>query len=294
MKLNVISNLALNYDKMSYAQKIQKAQELENMMAKLQGRKARNVTTKIEGELADAVDELKRNGRVPCAFYTRSIPRKLFLVEITNNPFDLIKDVIHEGWHAYVDDFISGRVKVLKTFAPIDKERFMFEEKNMEAIYNACLEKGMMQLYDSSFIEERTNYLEDALYMLKYIIDSADNMMDAMRLRAEIIFPISYYIENEKRRLLYEHEKNIKYDDIVAHCTTESNAERVDMSKVGRFVDGIDAEILEFFHQICDCYPKASNISNLISNNQLEKITDEIFNVYMNFMSARILKKIKS
>lgn len=74
---------------------------------------------------------------------------------------DAIKNIIHEGFHAYVDDFVSGRVSTLKVYSELDAERFFIEEENLPAIHEAFEKTERMLLYDSMYVEEKTNYYEN-------------------------------------------------------------------------------------------------------------------------------------
>ena len=290
MKLNPISELVLNFNKMSLGEKIKKSQEIENMVAKFQGRKARNITTKIPTEILEQISE----GREPCACYVRAFPRNLFIMKISDSPYDLIKDIIHEGWHAYIDDYIKGKVS-LKTFSPFDKAKFVYEEKNMPAIYTEFEKQGIMPLYDSFFIEERLNYQEDTLYMIKYIIGSIENAFDAMRLKESIVSAMAYYVENERRGRKYERTYGAKYEDLIEIAIQNSSEDQIDLSKAGRVVDQINPDLLKFFnkfYKLMNDYFDEQESSVFVNKNDNTKL-EEISEALLSFISEILSQKVK-
>ena len=76
------------------------------MVASFQGRQPRIITNKLNQE---TLKTIKDAGRTPDAFYDRGYNRKIYIVDLTSK-VDLVKSIIHEGWDAYIDDFLKGKV----------------------------------------------------------------------------------------------------------------------------------------------------------------------------------------
>ena len=160
MKINAFTDILLNWEKMSKSKKIQRLQDFENMMARYQGRKPRTVTTKIDPEF---VSRIIGDYRDAVAFYDRSDGTKINILTLDVDALEAIRNTIHEGFHAYIADFLSGKSKILKTYSKVDAEKFYQEEENLPSIHAEFCKTGRMPLYDSFYIEERINHKENSL-----------------------------------------------------------------------------------------------------------------------------------
>ena len=74
MKMNAFIDILINWDKMSRKMKIQRLQDLENMLARFQERKPRTVTDRIDDEIRKLIGE----GREFDGYYSRS-NKKIFV-----------------------------------------------------------------------------------------------------------------------------------------------------------------------------------------------------------------------
>ncbi|MBR7172169.1 MAG: hypothetical protein IKD36_00005, partial [Clostridia bacterium] len=259
MKNNAFIDILLNWEKMSQSKKMQRLQDLENMIARFQGRKPRTIAIKYSSKfVADNIGSF----RDPEAFYLRSDSGKLYFFKFNLSAIDAIKNIIHEGFHAYVDDFVSGRVSTLKLYSKIDKERFFIEEENLPAIHEAFEEGEKMLIYDSMYIEEKTNYYENSLYITKMIIDAIENPFDAVRLEKDFIQGLSYGMDNERRGHKFERKYGVTYEDVVVQALNRDDIEKEQVVKTGKILDQIEPEYLEFFNRISKVYKEFVSVSD--------------------------------
>ena len=293
MKLNAVTDLILNFDKMSQIKRLQRYQDLENMMASFQGRKPRTVTLKPNREV---LQEIKKMGRSPVAYYSRNDRTKIYILKI-DSAIDVVKDIIHEGWHAYIDDFIRGVVS-LKTYAPIDRNKFILEEEYIESIYKEFTSRDLMPLCDAFHYEERINYLENSIYLTKYIIDSIQNPTDALILEVPFFQSLYYYVANEKRGRSIEHSNRVNYDKIVADAIAQKPAKTTDLSKLGKIHDMIDEDFLKFFIKVVTNYQEfyecemASIMNPEVKNQIMSKKLANISQLYNDYAKNKIKSKI--
>lgn len=295
MKTNAFIDILLNWDKMSKSKKVQRLQDLENMMARFQGRKPRTITTKIQD---DFVAKQIGDERDAIAFYNRGDKGKLYFIGLDMNADEAVKNLIHEGFHAYIDDFLSGRVTTLKLYSKLDIERFYIEEENLPAIHDAFKKSGMMPLYDSFYIEERLNHCENSLNMVKMIIDAIDSPMDAIKLQKFLIFALSFANENEKRGTKLERKYGVTYDSIVTNALNE-DCEKEPVVKMGKIVDEMDPELLKFFTDAsklyCEYMSYVENplMSNLAKADGMQKAGDKLLLLYRDYVMKILREKKK-
>ena len=264
---------------MNKVQKIKRLQDFENMVARFQGRKPKTLTTTIK---KDILEEQKSMGRKPYAFYDKENFTKIYVIEFTDNPMDAIKDVIHEGWHGYVDDFIS-RKGTLKTFFKIDKERLVIESQGLLKIYKEAVDTGKLALFDAFSMEERLNYKETTLYITKFLLDAAENKMDVLALLDVLHVAYYYPAENERRGKAFEKQHKITYDELAFNALNNQNdTELIDVSNSGNIIDGIDPELLSFFDKAFPIYQEYYSLINnpLIMGNAKEKMIDDKLNQF--------------
>ena len=298
MRKNAFIDLLLNWDTMSKHTKIQRLQSVENMMARYQGRKPRIISTDYNAFTIKNIGLIKVEGRDPSACYSRHEKDKIYILDLKQDVYEIIKDVIHEGFHAYVDDFIEGRVPSLRLYSKLDKERFLFEEENLPTIAEACLNADAMQLFDSYYAEERLNYQEGSLYMIKLILDSIDSVKDAIELQKAFTFCLTFYSDNERRGKNEERRLGIKYDDLVLQALQAAgeNPEKCDVSKAGKIYDEIDPELLKFFNELSQAYQKLVSVrTNILMTPQAkEDETERLSQMFNEVYSSHIKSMLKA
>lgn len=290
MKNNAFIDILLNWEKMSQSKKMQRLQDLENMIARFQGRKPRTIAIKYSSKfVADNIGSF----RDPEAFYLRSDSGKLYFFKFNLSAIDAIKNIIHEGFHAYVDDFVSGRVSTLKLYSKIDKERFFIEEENLPAIHEAFEEGEKMLIYDSMYIEEKTNYYENSLYITKMIIDAIENPFDAVRLEKDFIQGLSYGMDNERRGHKFERKYGVTYEDVVVQALNRDDIEKEQVVKTGKILDQIEPEYLEFFNRISKVYKEFVSVSdNPLMNPGAKKQAETELAVKLSTMYREYVMKV--
>lgn len=295
MRNNAFIDILFNWEKMSKAKRVQRLQDLENMIARFQGRKPRTITTKYDPKF---VKEHVSKDRNPEAFYSRNDRNRLYLLTLNMPAIDAIKNILHEGFHAYVDDFVSGRVSVLKLYSKLDSERFFIEEENLPAIYDEFEKNGRMLLFDSFYIEERSNYIENSIYMTKMIIDAIDNPVDAMSLQKHFIFALAFGVDNERRGHKLERKFGTTYESMVVNALNREDCEKEKIVKTGKIVNGIDSGYLEFFNKASLLYKEFVSVSdsplmNLEAKRKAEQeVVDKISVLYSDYV-LKVLKEKK-
>ena len=298
MRKNAFIDLLLNWDTMSKHTKIQRLQSVENMMARYQGRKPRIISTDYNAFTIKNIGLIKVEGRDPSACYSRHEKDKIYILDLKQDVYEIIKDVIHEGFHAYVDDFIEGRVPSLRLYSKFDKERFLFEEENLPTIAEACLNADAMQLFDSYYAEERLNYQEGSLYMIKLILDSIDSVKDAIELQKAFTFCLTFYSDNERRGKNEERRLGIKYDDLVLQALQAAgeNPEKCDVSKAGKIYDETDPELLKFFNELSQAYQKLVSVrTNILMTPQAKEAeTERLSQMFNEVYSSHIKSMLKA
>lgn len=301
MKFNAFVDLVFNWDKMSRNKKIQRLQDLENMIARNQGRKPRTIVTKLTvSTISEAGLGLEVGDRSPSACYSRHDKSKIYLLDLKQDVFEVIKDIIHEGFHAYVDDYLEGKV-TLKLYSEVDKERFLFEEEHLPVIAEAFSKANAMQLYDSYYAEERLNYSEDTLYMLKLIFDSIENVNDAIKLQEAFVKSFAFYCDNEMRGRSEERRLGFKFDDMVLKALQEAgeDAEKCDISKAGKIIEKIEPGIFEIFKKIVPLYQRFASVETNVlmtesaKNIERENISNNILLEYSAYVKAMLKQKKK-
>lgn len=304
MKNNAFTDILLNWDTMSNNKKIQRLQDLENMIARFQGRPPKTVTTKVEPELLEAIGQ----GREPEACYNRR-GGKIYFFDLKMSAIDAIKNIIHEGFHAYVDDFIQGKAPVLKTYSKVDQERFFIEEEHLDAIRTRFSEGdsahqkeqgGFFPLFDSLYIEELLNYQEDSMYIVKNILDSIESVPDAIRLQQDYIFAYGFDVDNELRAQKYERLYGKSYEMLVVEAlNSEEDFEKVDMSKCGKISDDIDPEFLSFYQKGRALYKqfvlaqKSPILFGQAKEEQMSQAINKMMMHYRDYVMAMLKKKKK-
>lgn len=261
---NAFLDIFKNFDRFSKSKKISRLQDLENMLARMQGRKPRIIKTEYNEELIGKINPDRGAG----ALYCRSDPDSLCVLSLDMSSIEAIKNIIHEGFHAYIDDFINGRVPTLRLYSKLDKERFYIEEENLPIISKRFEEKKMLPLFDSYYIEERLNYQEDAMYIVKLMLNSIENANDAMSIFPNLAYGMVYYIDNEQRGKDFEKQYKTTYDEIVIDALNREIDETVKINKNGKILDEIDKDFLVFFNKMVALQKE---MSMLLSNSLMMK-----------------------
>lgn len=304
VKNTAFTDILLNWERLSNLQKIQRLQDLENMISRFQGRKPRTVTTKVDKELLDVIG----NGRKPEACYNRN-GGKIYFFDLNMSGIDAIKNVIHEGFHAYVDDFISGAVPTLKTYSVVDRQKFLKEEQHLDAIRtrfalgdeeNPPERGGYMPLFDSFYVEENLNYQEDSIYIAKNIIDLIESVPDAIKLQQAFIFSLAFDVDNNLRGKDYERAYKVKYDNIVQEAIEGGYGdEEHDVSKCGKIIDNIEPEFLNFYKKMSACYrefvlaEKSPIMTKPMKEQKISQILNTMLFGYRDYVMAMLKAKKK-
>lgn len=249
MKKNLLTDILFNWNNFKFSQKVQKLQLFENQISKFQGRKPRKIQTEDKLGLFNDINK----NRNASNFYCRNDIKNIYMLNLERlTAMEALEFLFHEGFHAYVDDFINGRVKTLRLYSELDKERFNIEEENILSISAKFKEKNMISLFDRFFIEEKTNYLEDSIYISKLLLDSIENFDDANTLFSYFILAMGIYIDNIEMGKSLETKYNTTYEDVVIEALNNPSEEKIALNKKGRIVNNIDPDFYKFFKDITD------------------------------------------
>lgn len=298
MVKNSFTDLLLNYEKMSRDKKMQRLQDLENMMARFQGRKPRIVSIKKTDKVKEIVEMIEGQNRMPCAYYSRSDKNYIHILSLKCEALDVIKDVIHEGWHAFVDDFINKKV-TLKVFSKLDKEDFVKQQKYLPAIYDKFDKANAMPVYDSCYAEEKINYQENSIILIKLILDSIENVNDAIALQEALLCSMLYVVVNEKRAGPLQRQLGVNYDVLKNEAFESEESETVDLSNMGAIRDEIDPELLKFYQKLCVPMKQFSQVGDnkMISDEAKKQIqgefVDSMLKEYQSYVSLMLKSKKK-
>lgn len=289
---NALSDILLNWNKMSNEQKVSRLQDLENMVARFQGRKPRKIVTQPSQKF---ISENIGEYRLPSAYYNRQESENLYVIDLNCDAIEAVKDIIHEGFHAYIHDFISGEVETLKLYTPMNLEKFYIEEENLPTISREFHLRQMMPLFDSYYVEERVNYQEDTMYMVSMILDLIENPIDAMRLTDSLILSLEYAFENEKRGKTYESRYGTTYDDIVIAALNRYCEEKCEVVKTGHIHQIEAPELSKFVKRATRFYEDYSNAKNnlLMTEAMKEKIQQEAINNIIETYRVYVIRMLR-
>ena len=298
MKNTAFTDILFNWDKMSTNKKIQRMQDFENMIARFQGRKPRKISIKPNQEILESIGA----DRLPEAYYCRSDSEHLYIFDLSIPAIDILKDIIHEGFHAYIHDFITGKVKTLKTYSKLDSEKFFIEEENLPAIHEEFASRDFMPLFDSFYIEERVNYSENSIYLVKQVLDAIESVQDAIKLQEAFFMSLAYHADNIIRGRNFERKYKADYDSLVVEALNKEAEEKVEVDKSGKIVSEIEPELYSFIMKACDKYKEFSNLAHgrsMIMTEQArqaaidQKLTEILF-MYRDYVMAMLKSKKKS
>lgn len=289
---NAFTDILLYWGRYSDNMKLQRVQDLENMVARIYNRTPRRVKFGNSPELDKAVGEY----RSPGAYYSRNDPNNIHILDIDLDPIEIIKLVVHEGYHALIHDFLSKKA-TLKTFSEVDREKFLMEEENLIAIAKYFDDRMQMPLFDSFFAEERLNHLENSIFISKQIIDSIENPFEAEMMSLYFILSLNIAASNEYRGKQFEMEYGIKYDNAVVNALNENPDEvKHDYSKCGKIRSNIDPEYLKFYKKVYSIYNDyyITRENSLINENDKNKILSNSVDLIIREYFEYIIKLLKS
>lgn len=300
MRNTAFTDILFNWDTMSVKKKLQRMQDFENMVARLQGRNPRRVSNRPSQELMSEVSE----DRLPEALYCRSNKEYLYIFNLSIPGIDILKNIIHEGFHSFIHDFLEGRVKNLRLYSQMDPEMFYIQEENLPAIQEEFSQRGMMPLFDSFYIEEKVNYSEDSIILVKLIMDSIDSVQDALKFQQAFIMSLAFHADNIIRGKDYERQYKATFDSVVTDALNKEYEEKVDVSRsrAGKITTQIEPELYEFVMKACDKYREFSNMAHgrailmtkdAVQNAIVQKQA-EMLEMYSNYVKAMLKSKKKN
>ena len=298
MRNTAFTDIIFNWDKMSINKKLQRLQDFENMVARFQGRKPRIVTNKPNTKVVSQITK----DRTPEAYFCRDNSNKICILDLKIPAIDALKNVIHEGFHAYIYDFITGKISSIKLYSKVDNERFFIEEENLPAISKEFEERKMMPLFDSFYIEEKLNYEEDSLYLVKFIMDSINSVPDAIQLQTAFMFSLAYSADNLLRGRDLEREFGVTYDSVVMEALNKDFDEKITIDSPGKIKSEIEPEFLKFFISVRDKYKEVSSLihkppilmnEEAVKNSIIQK-KDEVLQSYKEYVVAMLKAKKKN
>ena len=297
MVKNALSDILLYWNKMSDEQKIERLQALENMVARFQGRKPRKIVTNQNQKF---VSEQIGEYRLPSAYYNRQDKNNIYVLDLNCDAIEAVKNIIHEGIHAYFHDFVSGEIDTIKLYSQMNLEKFYIEEENLPAISSEFAERKMMPLFDSFYVEERVNYQEDTIYMIKMILDLIESPIDAMQLTNSFVLALDFASENEKRGKTYESRYGMTYDDVVIAALNKDFDEKCEVVKTGRIHQIEAPELMKMFQRAVRYYGDyASAGNNLLMTEAMkakaqEEAIGNIIETYRIYVMRMLREKKKS
>jgi hypothetical protein len=289
---NALSDILLNWNKMSDEQKTSRLQALENMVARFQERRPRKIVTKINQQF---ITEHIGSYRLPSAYYSRQDSDYIYIIDLNCHQTEAVKNIIHEGIHAYFHDFVKGDIKTIKLYTPMNLEKFYIEEENLPAIREEFEQRHMMPLFDSFYLEERVNYQEDTMYMIKMILDLIENPADAMRLTESFVLSLDYAAENEKRGRTYESRYKMTYDDIVIAALNKDFDEKCEIVKTGSVHQIEMPELEKLFKKVIRFYGDYKNAADslLMSDIMKEKVQRQAIDYVIEAYRIYVLRMLK-
>ena len=297
MVKNAFTDIIFGWERMTTSQKVERLQALENMIARFQNWKARRIITKKNNQF---VKKHIGEYRDPSAYYIREDKDYIYIHNIDVMKIEAIKNIIHEGFHAYIHDFVSGAVSGLKLYSQMNLEKFYIEEEQLPAIRNEFESRRMMPLFDSYYIEERVNYQEDTIYMIKMILDAIETPYDAECLSNTLILALDYAYENEKRGKTYESRYGVSYDDVVIDALNKGCEETYQVNKNGKIIQMHEPELMRFVERALRYYGEYSNAdSSLLVSPEMakeikRKATENIKITFREYVMKMLREKKKS
>ena len=281
MKPTLVTTLLNDFNKMDRDAQRKHLQLFEYYCARHFNRPARDV---VYEELIDP--NTKKSG-----FYDLFSPAHINIF-YTNNPLEALTTVFHEGYHAYIDDFISDRINKLRAISKVDRTKLYFER-----IHNIEIAKKTIGKY-SEYIrldkyEESLTRTETDLNLLTAIMvacETEEDIKEQFKYYKTLLnnaFLIKRYIEKSEasspknykmiiKQLCdkYQYQQQSLEDYIASHhnaIVDEENTKLADMYSKGK----------EQFEQIVDCTSKKIDCSNTqkVLMNDFKHMTYEMINM---------------
>ena len=298
MKINPFIDILLNWSTMPNSKKKGRLQDYENMLARRQNRKPR----KFEIATPKIIEhtETDMEAREAGAFYSRNNPSKMYLLRLDPDGMTNARFVTHEGFHAYMHDYISGKCD-LKLFSVVDKELLYSEERDLADIKKGFTDAKMLPLFDIAYIEERLNHQETSLIMIELLLEAIETPKDSEILLEYFIYAIEDACINEQRIKEYERLYGVKYEDVKAHAIANYTEQKVKISRAKKVVDNINPELLTLFeeakkiyHQITENNDNLLLIANTDSQTKIkENLRDRFGELYYGYVRQMLQRKIK-
>lgn len=210
MKQSLILEICQAWCKLSRKEKIKLLQQFEECNAAFQKREVREVVENSSLEKGTA------------AVYSYDAPSYIFLSTLRddNNAIDVLSDVYHEGFHAYVDDFFHDKSD-LSLFSNVDAERMFKERELQHLLYNRAMQEGLLTLFSLKYYEEKLVRIETCLYFLYNLLQSCENLHDVnciLQLYHDRIMGAFYNYDRYAH--MVDKTSKIQYDQLMALVQT--------------------------------------------------------------------------
>ena len=295
MVKNALSDILFNWNKMSKSYKLTRLQDLENMVARDQGRKPRKVVLNPDMNI---VKRYIGTSKCPAAFYSRYDKEHLYIIDDDCEPVEIVKNIIHEGDHAYFHDFVSGEVNAIKMFEKIDLEMFYIEEENLPAINREFEIRGLMDLFDSAYVEERVIHQDCAMRLLRMMFDLVESEIDAGLLYHNVLHALGYAYSNQAKIKDEERVNNVTYENVVIDALNKECDEKCKICKTGHVQQIKDEAFMRFYRKAMQSLKNLDNIRTSMLMDDLTKKRMEkqegnnAMQAYMNYV-IRLLREKK-
>lgn len=144
MKDTIFTEILYSWGKLNVGERIRILQNYENFNSSIEGRNPREVVYRKTDEKSNLYDAQ--------AAYLYSEPDKIVLYSMSDDPVEMMSHIKHEGFHASVDDFVTGKTD-LKLLAKIDKKRFLEEKELQHIIHNRYSVQDQLMIFSLCFYE---------------------------------------------------------------------------------------------------------------------------------------------
>lgn len=206
MKQTIFTDILTRWKGLSQKEKLALLQKFEEVNAKFEKREEREVI--IDKKLPSSIR----------AEYRFKEPTFLFLNSDFHqySPAEGMDSVFHEGFHALVDDFFHDKAN-LRTFTPIDKDRFMLEYALRDIIYERLKHEGALALFAYKYYEESLVRFETCLYFIYNLLRTCENLNDCTNMF--IVYAdeiLGMYYNYQKTAHEVEKVSKYPYDTMVA------------------------------------------------------------------------------
>ena len=196
------------------------------------------------------------------ACYSPLNPERISIKPLTNQSvITLIEAVLHEGFHAMVDDYFNNKAD-LKCFSKIDKSKLHHEKAYSHLIhYRAQLQDAKWQ-FALSFYEEVLAREESMLQLVNLFLNSFETEYDYYMHHKEVLFPFVCIVARD--RAIEAEDARGKNYDIIKHHAMIFDAYRfptfvvkVDTKK--KIKDEINPRLNQFFKDNLELFINSKN-----------------------------------